>query len=209
MAIDKTYGLTDETRLKNRLGIDSTDATRDAVFKSMIYAVTDFIEGMCGRRFKRATYSNEVYDGNEAGEQTVLNWLTLRNGPVVSISSVQYATGDMSSPTWVDFPASSYQADLRLGQLYFRGGIPRGMQNIRVSYVGGYLIDFANAYDSALHTLPFEVQDLAERLTTKLIKRRESEGKSQEAFNNSSIVWGSFLEDQDRQIIANYRRVSV
>jgi len=204
----KTYGLTTETRLKARLGIDSTDAARDAVFKSMVYAVTDFIENACGgRRFQRATYTNDKYDGNEIGDGTVLNWLTLKNGPVISVSSVQYATGPVSNPTWVDFPADSYQVDLNLGQIYFSGGMPRGMQNIRVTYVAGYLIAFASEYDDTLHTLPFDINDLAERLATKVMKRRESEGKSQESFNNSGITWGDFLETHDREILANYRRV--
>lgn len=209
MAVDKTYGLTSEALVKARLGIDSTDANRDAVYKQMIYAATDFIEMACGgRRFKRATTTQELYDGNDVGEAAVWNWLTLRNGPLVSVSAVQYKTGSPSNPTWVDFSVDDYETNLKTSQLYFAGGMPRGTQNIRVTYVAGYLIDFSNMYDSALHTLPFELTDLCERLVTKLIKRRESEGRSQESFNNSSINWGAFLEAHDQTILGNYRRVT-
>lgn len=204
----KTYALTSIAKVKARLGIDSTDATRDAVFTSMIYAVTDFIENVCGgRRFQRTTYTQELYDGNEMGEATTLNWLNLRNGPLISISALQYKTGAPSNPTWVDFPADSYENNLTTGQVYFYGGMPHGQQNIRISYVAGYLLDFTAEYDDTKHTLPFDINDLAERLVTKVIKRRDSEGKAQESFNNSSITWGALLEEADRSIIANYRRI--
>lgn len=208
MAVDKTYGLTTETRVKARLGVTAVDANLDAMYKRLVYSATDFIERACGgRRFQRATYTNEIYDGNEPGDGAALPWLFLRNAPLVSVSAFEYRAGSNVSPSWTAFAAGSYETDLKTGSLYVYGNMPRGSQNIRVTYVAGYLIDFANEYDSALHNLPFDLSDLCERLVTKLIKRRESEGRSQESFNNSSINWGDFIEAHDRTIIANYRRI--
>lgn len=204
-----TYALTSTDRVKNRIAIDSTDTTRDTVIKRMIYSATQFIEHACGGvRFERTTYTNEVYDGSpKQNMETSLPFLILKNSPVISISSFQYRTGSRSNPTWVSFATDDYEPDNETAMLRVWGGLPRGLQNIRVSYVAGYLIDFANEFDGALHTLPFEVSDLCERLVTKLLKRRESEGRSQESFNNSSINWGAFLEAHDREILANFRRV--
>lgn len=208
MAIDKTYGLTSLQNVKDRLGVTTANAILGAVYTRMIYSATDFIEMACGgRRFQRATYTQELYDGNEMGDNSQLPWLILRNGPLISVSAFEYRTGSPAAPTWVAFQTANYETDLKNSMLYVYGNLPRGMQNIRVTYVAGYLIDFANMYDSSLHTLPFELTDLCERLVTKLIKRRESEGRSQESFNNSSINWGDFIEAHDRTILANYRRV--
>lgn len=202
------YALTSTAKVKDRLAVTVADATRDAVFLSMIYAATDFIEKACGGvRFKRTTYTQELYDGSMLGDMNVkMPNLILKNAPLISISAFQYRTGSRSNPSWVDFGADDYEPMLNAGILHVAGGLPSGLQNIRISYIAGYLIDFTNEMDDSLHTLPHDISDLCERLVTKLIKRRESEGRSQESFNNSSINWGSFLEDHDKTIIANYRR---
>lgn len=202
----KTYALTTVARLKDRLGVTSSSV--DTEYQRMIYSATDFIERACGgRRFQRTTYTNEIYDGNEIGENGSLPWLILRNGPLVSISAFEYRAGNVVTPSWTAFITGTYETDFKTSSLYVYNNLPRGTQNLRVSYVAGYLIDFTNEFDDTLHTLPFELSDLCERLATKLIKRRESEGRSQESFNNSSINWGDFIEAHDRQILANYRRV--
>ena len=202
----KTYALTTVARLKDRLSV--TNNAVDAEYLRLIYSATDFIQMACGgRKFQRATYTNEVYDGNEVGESARLPWLILRNGPLVSVSAFEYRAGNSVTPSWTAFVAGNYETDLKTSSLYVPSGLPAGTGNIRVSYVAGYLIDFANEYDDTLHTLPFDLTDLCERLCTKLVKRRESEGRSQESFNNSSINWGAFLEEHDRMTIANYRRV--
>ena len=203
-----TYALTSISKVKDRLGISATDATRDAVFTSMIYAVTDYIERACGGvRFKRSTFTQELYNGSMLGDfNPRLPYLILNNGPLISISSFQYRTGSRSNPTWVDFGADDYEPMLDSAMIYVSGGLPRGLQNIRITYIAGYLIDFTDEYNDAVHTLPHDISDLCERLVTKLIKRRESEGRSQESFNNSSINWGAYLEKHDEAILANYRR---
>lgn len=204
-----TYALTSESRVKNRLAITASDL--DTVIKRMIYAATDFIERACGGvRFKETTYTQQLYNGSQLNDANArLFYLVLKNAPVSSISAFQYRTGSRSNPTWVDFAADDYEPMNDIGMLHVHGGLPKGEQNIRVSYVGGYKIDFANEFDDSLHTLPYELSDLCEKLVVKLLKRRESEGRSQESFNNSSITWGYFLEDADKTVIANYRRRGV
>lgn len=198
------YALTTNARVKARIEI--TVSTLDTVIDTMIASVTDFIEQQCGgRRFKETTYTSEVYDGSIVGvNPTPLPFLILKNAPIVSISAFEYRNGTRTNPTWIAFQADNYEPMNSRGII--KADLPAGYQNIRVSYVAGYKIDFANDY-SATHTLPFELSDLAERLVIKRIKRRESEGKSQETLRDSTIAWGAFLDAEDKDILTRYRRV--
>lgn len=200
------YALTSESRIKTRITISGTG--QDTLIKRVMYSVTDLIEKHTGRRFKRQTISNELYDGsaNIQKQESRRDVLILKNAPVASITSIEYKTNSNSSPTWVAFSVDDYDVNLTSGIVRFKGGIPAGMQNIRVSYVAGYLIDFSNEFDDSLHTLPYDISDLCERLTIKIFKKRESEGRSQETFRESSIVWSSLLSEEDKSILANYKR---
>ena len=198
------YGLTTADRVKAKLSITVTDW--DVVLKQYIYSVTDFLENVCGRRFQQTTYTNEVYDGSNI-DGSPKAWLVLRNSPVTTLTSFQYRTGAKSSPTWVDYQADTYQERLSLGII--RVNLARGFQNNRVTYTAGYLIDFTAEYDTTHHTLPYDLSGLAESLVTRMFKKRESEGRSQEAFNNSSITWGDLLGPEDKTIIANYSRTEL
>lgn len=200
------YAITNETRIKNRLGLSQTDATRDAVIKSMIYSITDFLEHSCGgRRFKRQTISNEVYDGSPLNG-SVHQFIILKNAPLVEGQSItlEQKSGSYGNYSWVDITSSIKDVDYLNGIIYFT--VPIGFQNIRISYTAGYLIDFDNSYTDTAHSLPYDINDLAERLIVKLFKKRDSEGRTQESFNNSSISWGALLEEHDKEIIANYTR---
>ena len=202
------YEITTVARVKDRLALSQTDVTRDLVLKRLMYSVTQFIERACGgRRFKRQTIVQEVYDGSES--EVSFDRIILKNAPVIAgqTVTVEYNNGTYDSASWVAMPTGSIQSiDLEAGIIYFNGAIPKGKQNIRISYTAGYLIDYANEFDGALHTLPFDIGDLADRLITRLFKKRESEGKSIEGFQTSQITWGSFVEAHDREIIANYSR---
>lgn len=205
----KNYALTNETRLKSRLTITTTDF--DALLKAMAFAVTDFIESQCsGRRFKRTTYTQEIYDGSIIGQENNQRskYLILKHAPVSTLTTIEYMTGARSSPTWVAFTADDYVPYNDNGIVYFPSGMPSGVRNIRVTYTAGYLLDLtADLYDDTLNTTPFELIDLAERLCIKLFKRRESEGRTQETFQESSISWGALITEDDRRIMANYKRV--
>ena len=202
------YALTTKGRIKDKLGISETG--HDDVIDRLIYGATDLIEGQCGgRRFKRTTYTQEIYNGSPLNNvEQVLKWLILNNAPVSSISSFQYRTGLKSNPTWNDFNADDYEEDDEKGIINV--SLPRGLQNIRISYVAGYLIDFTDEFNDAAHTLPYELAELCDRLVIRQFKKRKDEGKKSTAFDTSTITWTEQLLDQtDREVIANYRRLHV
>ena len=205
MATLVSNGLTSESRVKDKLGLSGS--TLDTIIKRMIYGVSEFIHKQCSTpSFKRATITDEIYNGSFPNTEKTNNILILKRNGVTAVSAVKYNAGTQASPSWVTMSASDYTVDYETGMIHFAGVMPRGIGNISVSYTAGYLIDFANEFDSELHTLPYELSELAERLVTKALKRRESEGRSNETFNGSTITWGAMLEDADKTILANYRR---
>lgn len=200
------YALTTEQRVKDNLAMSGS--TLDTVIKRYIYGATEFMQKYCSvKRFSRTTYTDEIYNGSFRNSDKLNSSLILRNGVgLVSVTNVKYNAGTQASPSWVTFNASDYTVDYETGIIDIYGTFPAGVSNISVTYVAGYLIDFANEFDDALHTLPFELTDLCERLVTKRLKKRDSEGKTTETFNGSTTTWGAFLEDADKITLANYSR---
>lgn len=201
------YALTTEARIKTRLTI--TVSGFDTMLKRMMYAATDFIEKECGgRRFKRTTYTQELYNGTPLGDDSGVSvpFLILRNSPVSTLTTLEYRTGSRSSPTWVAFQTDDYEPDNSNGIVRVWGGLPKGMQNIRATYAAGYLIDFTQEFDDAAHTLPNELTDLCERLVIKLFKKREKEGVSQENFAETGLTWKEFLDEGDKATLNHYAR---
>jgi len=200
------HALTTKERVKAR--IEMTGTGLDTVIDRMIAASTDYIENATGRRFKRTTYANEIYDGADIGPNpSGKPFLLLRHAPVASVTSIQYRQGTVSSPTWTSFTADDYILDPVSGIVQV--SLPEGFQNVRVSYVAGYLINFDDEYDLTEHTLPFDISNLCERMVVKAIKKRDSEGRSQETFKDSTITWSGLLDAEDKDILANYRRVLI
>lgn len=201
------YALTTVERLKNRLGISAGVISFDTVLGEIVATVTDYIERGCGgRRFLQMSYTQEIYDGYNL-DGTFKKNLILRHAPMAAApSSFQYRTGTKSNPVWIDFQIDTYQEILYQGIV--RVGLPPGWQNIRISYIAGYLINFAAEFDKTQHTLPFDLSDLCERLATKVFKHRESEGKDTESFNGSSVKWSDFTDDRDELIMQNHSRPS-
>lgn len=131
------YGdaLTTVARLKDRLGIEV--ATFDDLLENLILGVTARIEAMCGRRFIQGTYTHELHDGSNI-DGTPRTFLIVKNAPVQTVSAIQYNAGSNSSPSWTDLDEDSYHVDRDAGLISVPRGLPRGFQNIRITYTGGF-----------------------------------------------------------------------
>lgn len=197
------HALTNVARVKNRLAI--TANTLDNLIGTLVNAATDFIEGETNRRFKREAITSEVHSIHSRSAEFLLT----KRAPIVSIASIEYSTGIGTNKTWVTLSDTTYEVleDGKSGMVKIYGGLPAGVNQVRISYTAGYLIDFTTYGTVATHNLPADLTDLAERLVTRFLKRREAEGKSSEGFNGSSISWQKDLDALDQQIMARYKRL--
>lgn len=196
------YALTTVQRVKDRLAI--TVAGHDTLIQRLINGATDFIESETNRRFKESTYTNEIYSLHGAKQDMVF----LKQTPVSALASAQYRAGTVSTPQWTDFITDDYELleGGESGIVKFYGGVVRGINAVRFTYTAGYKINFANAGDNSTHTLPADLTDLAERLVTRWFKRRESEGRLNDAFEGATINWAQELTAEDKETIAKYHR---
>lgn len=194
-----TNAITTVDRIKQRLGIDN--ANLDPIILRLVNAVTDFVESYCNRKFKEQTISNEVHAIDGYGQEYVF----LKNRPVTALTSLQYRSGSIASPVWNNMLAESFELveDGKSGLIKVYGGMSKGLL-VRASYTAGFKIDFANFGNTSLHTLPADLTDCAERLVTRLLKRREDEGKDHTSYQQSSIDYMTDLSFEDREVLNYY-----
>lgn len=195
--------LTNLERVKTRLSIDN--ANNDTLIERLIMGVTDHLESLCNRRFGEATYTNEVYSIASGG----MDMLALKQTPVTVLTSLSYRLGTPSAPSWTLYSADDYELvnDGKSGLVRVYGGIYRGSNTIRATYTAGYKIAFDTPTNASLHTLPFDLTDLAERLITKRLKKRDHEGKLNESFDGGTVTWDAFIDASDKEIVNRYSRL--
>lgn len=193
--------LTTTSKVKDFLGISS--ASYDTTFAVLIKGVSADIERICGRRFEEDTYT-EYFDV-ESGDTMVF----LKNYPVSSLTSVQYRSGTWGAIVWTDYNSNDYLLNEN-GKVTFSGPFPNAEKFVKVIYTGGYKIDFANENNESLHTLPFDLTQVATEWVAKIFNNRKSSGVLTESTEGQSITYKSekaSSEFMDR--ISSYRNIKV
>jgi hypothetical protein len=123
------------------MGIDTPTGASLTLLENLINTATEFIENYTGRRFKKATYTQEEYDTERA------ETLNLRNYPVVSGTTLtlEKRTSPLNEDDWEVVNSEYYHIDYNNGMLEGAGGMrfSRTRRGYRVTYTAGY--DFDNS----------------------------------------------------------------
>lgn len=191
------HALTTVARVKSRLEIASGTTTWDSLLAELINGATDIIEAYTGRRFKTATYTNEVYSLFEGQK-----FIYLKAWPVTTLTSVYYRAGSPGTPNWTALTTDEYELEHDGSSGILRLHVALSGTNIlRVTYVGGYTIDFT------ANTLPFAITDICERLVVWQFKKRTDEGKSNDAAGEANVTWSTDdLSKKDREVLERFSR---
>jgi len=121
---------------------DKTPA-QQAQIDALIVVCSELIEKYCNRIFLAADYVEEKLDGN--GENSVF----IRNPPINSIAALSIRDYDSEE---LDFDANLFDYQPRIGFIFwkdlfsvssldttnFLGFFPRGLNNVLISYNGGF-----------------------------------------------------------------------
>jgi hypothetical protein len=122
------------------LKITTPIGTELALMENIIGSVTDFIEKQCGRRFKKTTYTQEMYSTEES------ETLNLKNFPVISTAPfvLERRDSSMNEDDWEVVDTLYYHIDYTVGMIIGAGGLTfaRTINGYRVTYTAGY--DFDN-----------------------------------------------------------------
>jgi len=192
------------TKEKVKAYLSLTGTTNDALIDELIKNVSDTIHGFCNRSLERNTYT-EYFD-TELGHSK----LFLNNYPVISLTSVQYRNGSWGAITWQDLNINDYLLNDN-GKVSLSFTTPQAEKYIKIVYVGGYLIDFSNETNATLHTLPYELTQIATEWVSSLFNTRTSTGVSSEKTEGQSISYTpkDTADKTYQNRLASFRRINI
>ena len=172
--------------------LDISETTWDSILEDLIDQCTKWCENYCGgRRFLQSGSDvTEYYDGKDSCK------IFLKNYPIISITSVSYRSGFYDNPDWIAFnPSYEYLRDDVKGILHM-AAMPRGIQNIKVVYKGGY---------SSAANVPDDLHLAVRKMVAKEFNRRKSQGILQESLGGSSVTWNENLDPFVSSLLDNYK----
>lgn len=188
-----SYALTDVASVKESLGIDSGDTSKDNLIKRKINQATLNIETFCNlardHHFKETTYTNEVYQGTGG------NQLVLRMRPVTNVASFQYHDSPESDANYTNVEAQDYYTNLSSGTLDLLFGQTRGFGSYRVTYTAGYSTIPADLAEACVALASFYVENGTSGTN---IKKKQEGARSVEYFQSqaaSSVIEELGLDD--------------
>lgn len=193
----KSNALTSVTNVKAFLLI--TSSSFDTLFELFINGCSQWIENECGgRRFNDSGVDvQELIDGDYDGTGRCM--IFPKAWPINSITSIEYKTGSLNSPTWVAFNASDYTYDSEAGIIYSNASlssIKPDRQNIRLTYQGGYVSG----------ELPSDLELACVKMVAKEFDKKRSQGIVSESVGGGSVSWNEHVDPEVLSIIKKYRR---
>lgn len=180
MAVLLSYALTTVADVKESLGIDAGDTSRDNLIIRKINQATLIIEGYCnlpyGHHFKETTYTNELYNANGT------NQLSLRMAPVSSVASFQYHNTSQNTADWTDNESEDYFLDGNSGLLNLNFNQWGNWDAYRVTYTAGFSDIPADLSEACVMLAGFLVENSA---SGTAVKRKREGGREIEYFQAS------------------------
>lgn len=196
----KAYALTTRQRVIDFGELGSLTSTQGLVLDRIIDAVTEYVENYTGRRFKRGTYTSEVYDSDGSGV------IALLNTPVSAVTSVERRDSGLNDSSWDTIDGEYYQFDSS-GLLRGVSGykFPTGRGSVRVTYTGGY--DFDNTSTFLSDTEAGDIEYVVWKLVIYAWKQRKGGGSVQsESLGDYSVSFrkATFEDDEVKAILDKY-----
>lgn len=119
--------------------VPTSGSIAEAVFQTLINSITSFVEKYTGQRFKKTTYTQELYS-TERGQT-----LNLKHYPIISSESLtlERRNSQLNEDEWENIGSEYYSVDYANGIIRAMGGIYfyRGVNLYRVTYTAGYDYD--------------------------------------------------------------------
>lgn len=190
--------------------LDISGDKYDTVLTMLINQATGFIEGYINRSLLSQSYV-EVRDGS--GAQEMVLWQT----PVTTLAKLEVNSNTIGDPSWQTIDSSRYgwysdgrikfstafSAFLASESAYFL----EGPQRYRITYTAGYLIDFDNENNAALHTLPQDIEYACLKLVSAIFNTRKAEGLVSATVDRLNMRYrGTVMSDPElKDILSGYQ----
>ncbi len=204
----KSYALTTKQRLIDFLELKNLTATQETVLERIIDICTESIENYCDRRFKKTTYTNEVYDGDGS------EFLLLKHYPVISTETfdLDVRSSAENEDNWDDIDSEDYFVHYDSGVIELPNGrfFKNAPRRYRVTYTAGFDFDNSTTFlaDTEAGGIEFAMWKLCADMWNK---RKGVTGVKSEKIGDYSVVYGDklLMESPDvRGILDEYARIT-
>lgn len=149
-----SWALTSVADVKETLGIDAGNTSKDNLIRRKINQATDMIEAYCGKNnsqhFASTAYVEE-YDG------TGTDQLSLKNRPVITFTSLEQRGTTLNTNDWSTINTNLYFVDNTAGVIDSRFGYLEFYNMYRATYTAGFA------------TIPSDLAEACVTLATYLI----------------------------------------
>lgn len=174
--------LTSVANLHRHLEIADATTTWDAILIDLINGVSAAIETYCCRKLKlQSTVSYTEYFDGQGGEA-----VTVKNRPITSVTSVHddpyqsYSADTLVDPTSYTIYNNEGRIELINDDnrsIVSKGLFYDGKNNVKVIYKAGYT------------TIPYDIEQAANKWVMKLFRQREKEGIASERLGAYSVSY--------------------
>lgn len=195
-----SYALTTLADVKESLGIDAGDTSKDNLIKRKINQATEVIESFCnlsyGHHFKEATYTDELYDGS--GDQIVL-----KMRPVTTLSAFSYRTTSTNVNDFDSVETDLYFLDSSAGTVDGLFTQNRTWSQYKVTYTAGYATIPSDLAEACATLASYYVENGS---TGTAIKRKKEGQREIEYFSPTGSTQGgssSIIEDLSLDDVLN------
>jgi hypothetical protein len=195
MATLLSYALSTVADVKESLGIDAGDTSKDNMIIRKINQATLFIENYCSlsrdHHFKSTTYTNEQYDGVSK------NTIVLKMRPIITLSSFQGRSAVTSDGSFTDIESELYFTDLSAGVLELLFNTTNSWNMYQVTYTAGYATIPSDLAEACVTLACYYVENSA---SGTAVKKKQEGSRSIEYFqasanSNDSLVDQLGLDD--------------
>lgn len=151
------YALCSLEDVKELLGIDSGDTSKDNIIRRRINQATVMIERYCGgRRFKATNYTDIELDATNSDQ------ITLDQYPIISFTSLASRDGGLNEDNWDTTEADRYFVDDEAGVVDLTYTARGGWNRYRATFRAGY------------ETIPSDLQEACATLAAYLVENGTS-----------------------------------
>lgn len=184
MATLLSFALTTLADVKESLGIDAGNTSKDNLIIRKINQATKMIENYCNRRFKETTYTQEEYNGQ------LIDQFVLRQAPITAFSILQVRDTSLNTNDWTTIDTQQYFRDDNAGILNAIASFYGRWNRWRVTYTAGYA------------TIPEDVAEACATLAAFIVEngvsgqtiRRKTEGSRMIEYHNPNQTEKSLIE---------------
>jgi len=189
MATLLSYALSTVADVKESLGIDAGDTSKDNLIIRKINQATLFIENYCSlsrdHHFKSTTYTNEQYDGVSK------NTIVLKMRPIITLSSFQGRSAVTSDGSFTDIESELYFTDLSAGVLELLFNTTNSWNMYQVTYTAGYATIPSDLAEACVTLACYYVENSA---SGTAVKKKQEGSRSIEYFQASANSSDSLID---------------